>query len=230
VSVTSSADDDSFGLFDESNARVPRRRRGRTAIVLAVLAIILIALAVWADAAARAAAEDVVESELAERLPEGAGTEATIGGFAFLPQFFSGTLDELDVSFALDGESIPALAGDSAAAGNLKIADGEMTHEGAVAFLGIEIGYTVGLEPNVEGGVVALKPTSIEANTDVASVDLGQLVDLEALTVRACAASLLPESLELTDVTVVGSQLHFAVSGTDVPVNLAELKTRGSCE
>jgi hypothetical protein len=186
---------------------------------------------VWADGAARAVAEDMVESELADRLPESAGpTEATIGGFAFLPQFFSGTLDDLDVTFALAGESIPALAGDSAAAANLKISGGVMTHEGAVSFLGIEVGYTVGLEPSVEGGAIVLTPTTVEANADAAAVDLSQLVDLEALTVRACAASLLPESMKLTSVDVKGSKLHFAVSGQDVPVDLSKLRTRGSCE
>ncbi|HEU4807869.1 MAG TPA: LmeA family phospholipid-binding protein [Homoserinimonas sp.] len=227
----SNADSGFDDLFAESNARAPRRRRGRTAIVLVVLAIILAVIAVWADGAARAAAEDVVESELADRLPAGAGaTEARIGGFAFLPQFFSGTLDDIDVAFALDGDSIPALDGDSGAASGLQIADGVMTKVGAVAFLGMEIGYTVTLEPSVEGGAVVLTPTTVEANTENASVDLSQLVDLGALTVRACAASLLPQSMELTSVEVVGSQLHFAVSGHHVPVNLAELKTRGSCE
>lgn len=218
-------------LFAESRASVPRKRRGRAAIVLVVLAVILALLAVWADGAARAAAEDMVEAELAERLPAGADrAEARIGGFAFLPQFFSGTLDDLDIAFALDGESIPALAGDGSTASGLQIADGVMTKAGAVTFLGMEIGYTVTLEPSVEGGAVVLTPTAVEANTENASVDLSQLVDLDALTVRACAASLLPESMELTSVEVVGSQLHFAVSGTDVPVSLAELRTRGSCE
>jgi hypothetical protein len=223
---------DGFGdLFAESNAQVPRKRKGRTAIVLIVLAVLLAVFVVWADGAARAVAEDMVESELADRLPESAGpTEATIGGFAFLPQFFSGTLDDLDVTFALAGESIPALAGDSAAAANLKISGGVMTHEGAVSFLGIEVGYTVGLEPSVEGGAIVLTPTTVEANADAAAVDLSQLVDLEALTVRACAASLLPESMKLTSVDVKGSKLHFAVSGQDVPVDLSKLRTRGSCE
>ncbi|MEX1079324.1 MAG: LmeA family phospholipid-binding protein [Homoserinimonas sp.] len=226
-----SGSDDGFELFSEANARAPRKRRGRTAIVLVVLAIIVAVVVVWADGAIRAAAEKVVEGELADRLPAGAGAvDARIGGFAFLPQFFSGTLDDLDVSFALDGESIPSLVGDSSAAQNLTIADGVMTHESAVTFLGMEIGYTVTLEPSVEGGAVVLTPTAVEANTDVASVDLGQLVDLSELTVRGCAASLLPESLELTSVEVIGDQLHFAVSGHDVPVNLNDLRARGSCE
>jgi len=225
-----SGSSDDFELFDESRAQVPPKRRGRTAIVLIVIALILAAVAVWADVAARAAAEGMVESELADRLPDGAGTEATIGGFALLPQFFSGSLDDLDVSFSLDGDSVPSLAGDNAEAGSLTIADGQLTHNGAVEFLGMEVGFAVSLEPSVEGGAVVLTPTAIEATTDVASVDLGQLVDLEAMTMRVCAASLLPESMELTSVDVVGSRLRFAVSGTDVPVNLAELRTRGSCE
>ena len=228
MSGTSGGFDD---LFSDSHAQVPKKRRGVTAIVLSVLAILLVVGIVWADGAARAAAEDMVESELGDRLPAGAGpVEATIGGFAFLPQFFSGTLDQLDVSFAVDGESIPALAGDSAAANNLQISDGVLSHQGAVAFLGMEIGYTVVLEPSVEGGAVVLTPTSIEANADAASVDLSQLVDLSAITVRACAASLLPESVDLTSVEVVGSRLHFTVSGQDVPVDLNQLRKRGSCE
>jgi hypothetical protein len=231
--VTVGGADSGFGeLFSESNAHVPKKkRRGVTAIVLVVLAIILVAAVVWADGAARAAAEDMVEAELTERLPEGSGpVEARIGGFAFLPQFFSGTLDDLDVTFAVDGESIPALAGDSAAAGNLQISNGVMSHQGAVSFLGMEIGYTVTLEPSVEGGAIVLTPTTIEANADAASVDLSQLVDRDALTVRACAASLLPESVDLTSVEVVGSKLHFTVSGQDVPVDLNQLRTRGNCE
>ena len=228
MSGTSGGFDD---LFSDSHAQVPKKRRGVTAIVLSVLAILLVAGIVWADGAARAAAEDMVESELGDRLPAGAGpVEATIGGFAFLPQFFSGTLDQLDVSFAVDGASIPALAGDSAAASNLQISDGVLSHQGAVEFLGLEIGYTVVLEPSVEGGAVVLTPTTIEAGADAASVDLSQLVDLSAITVRACAASLLPESIDLTGVEAVGSKLHFTVSGQDVPVDLNKLRKRGSCE
>jgi hypothetical protein len=228
MSGTSGGIDD---LFSDSHAQVPKTRRGMTWIVVAVVVVILAAAAVWADGAARAAAEDMVEAELSDRLPEGSGpVDATIGGFAFLPQFFSGTLDNLDVTFAVDGASIPALAGGSSAASNLQISDGVLSHQGAVAFLGMEVGYTVILEPSVEDGAVVLTPTTIEANTDAASVDLTQLVDLGALTVRACAASLLPESVELTSVKVVGSKLQFAVSGQDVPVDLNKLRTRGSCE
>jgi len=218
-------------LFSEQNAHAPRKRKGVTAIVLGVLAVLLIVFVIWADGAARGAAEDMVESELADRLPASAGpTEATIGGFAFLPQFFAGTLDDLQVDFALSAESIPRLAGDSTTAQNLKISGGVLSHEGVVSFLGVEVGYTVELEPSVEGGQIVLTPTTVTANTEVASLDLGQLVDLDALTVRACAASLLPESMTLTSVDVKGSKLHFSVSGTDVPVNLNELRKRGSCE
>jgi hypothetical protein len=224
-------DGDFDGLFVESDVRVSRKRRGLTVIVVIVILAILAGIAVWADGAARTAAEDVVASELADRLPASAGpTKATIGGFAFLPQFFTGSLDELDVSFLLNEESILALAGGADAASGLQFADGVMTKVGTVAFLGLEIGYTVTLEPSVEGGAIVLTPTAVAANTENASVDLSQLIDLNALTVRACAASRLPESLDLTSVEVVGSELHFAVSGRDVPVNLAELRTRGSCE
>lgn len=224
-------DRDFDGLFVESDVRVSRKRRGLTVIVVIVILAILAGIAVWADGAARTAAEDVVASELADRLPASAGpTKATIGGFAFLPQFFTGSLDELDVSFSLNEESIFALAGGADAASGLQFADGVMTKVGTVAFLGLEIGYTVTLEPSVEGGAIVLTPTAVAANTENASVDLSQLIDLNALTVRACAASRLPESLDLTSVEVVGSELHFAVSGRDVPVNLAELRTRGSCE
>jgi hypothetical protein len=227
MSGTSGGIDD---LFSDSHAQVPKKRRGVTAIVVGVLVIILAVGVVWADGAARAAAEGVVEGELSDRLPEGSGpVEASIGGFAFLPQFFSGTLNNLDVTFAVDGASIPALAGDSSAASNLQISDGVLSHEGAVEFLGMEVGYTVILEPSVEGGAVVLTPTTIEATTDAASIDLSQLVDLSALTVRACAASLLPESVQLRSVEAVGSKLHFAVSGQDVPVDLSKLRTRGSC-
>lgn len=218
-------------LFSEQNAHAPRKRKGVTAMVLLVLAVLLVGFAVWADGAARSAAEDMIEAELSDRLPASAGpTEATIGGFAFLPQFFAGSLDDLEVKFALTAESIPRLAGDSSTAANLKIADGVMSHDGVVSFLGLEVGYRVELEPSIEGGQIVLTPTTVTANTEAASVDLGQLVDLNALTVRACAASLLPESMTLTSVEVKGSKLHFTVTGADVPVNLSELRTRGSCD
>lgn len=217
-------------LFSQENAQAPRKRRGVTAIVLSVVAVLFIVLVVWADGAARAVAEDLVESELADRLPASAGpTEATIGGFAFLPQFFSGTLNDLEVSFSLSGETLSALAGESSAGADIQISGGALSRQGAVSFLGIEVGYTVGLEPRVEGGSIVLTPTTVVANTEIASLDLSQLLDLEALTVRACAASLLPESMTLSSVDVTGSKLHFEVSGTDVPMNLDELRTRGSC-
>lgn len=232
MSIRNDGGDDLDQLFAETDIRPPgTSRRLLIATVVTVFAVILAVIAVVADGAARGAAEDAVVDELADRLPAGAGPiEATIGGFAFLPQFFSGTLDELAVSFALDGETIPALAGDGGAASAVQISGGTMTHEGAVELLGIQIGYVVTLEPSVEGGAVVLTPTSVEATTDAASIDLGTVVDLEALTMRACAASLLPESMELTGVEASGSQLHFSVSGRDVPIDINELKTRGSCE
>lgn len=222
-------------LFSEQNAKAPRKRRGVTAIVWGVIAVLLVGCVIWADGAARGVAEDMVESELSDRLPASSGpTEATIGGFAFLPQFFAGALDDLEVNFALSAESIPRLAGDSSTAENLKISGGVLEYEGVVSILGVDVGYTVEMVPSVEGGQIVLTPTTVTANAEVASLDLdldlGQLVDLESLTVRACAASLLPESMTLTSVDVKGSKLHFSVSGTDVPVNLNELRTRGSCE
>src|SRR5690554_2435439 len=128
----SSTSEDFGELFSEQNARAPRKRRkGVTAIVLGVVAVLLVGGVIWADGAARGVAEGMVESELADRLPASAGpTEATIGGFAFLPQFFSGTLDDLQVNFALSAESIPRLAGESSTAANLKISGGILSHEG----------------------------------------------------------------------------------------------------
>jgi hypothetical protein len=47
--------------------------------VVVIIIAVVAGLAVWGDGAARAAAEDVVASELAERLPASAGpTKATI--------------------------------------------------------------------------------------------------------------------------------------------------------
>lgn len=218
-------------LSDEHRHRNGRPRWGLITTVTVVFLAILAGMAVFADGAARAAAEDAVEDEIASRLPGGAGPiTATIGGFAFLPQLFTGSLSELDVTFSLDGATIPALAGSDDPASVLTISDGILTHDGVVDFLGMQVGYVVSLEPSVEGGMLVLTPTGIEATTEAASVDLSQLVDLDALTIRACAAGLLPKSIELQSVEAVGSQLEFSVRGTDVPTDISQLKVRGSCE
>lgn len=217
-------------LFSESNFHPPRRRRALTLSLVAVFVIVLAAIGFFVDGAARGVTEDTVEQEIADRLPDGAGPiTATIGGFAFLPQLFSGTLDDLDVTFALDGQALPALAGETGSMSALRIEDGALNYDGSVEFLGVPLGYTVALEPSVDNGLLVLTPTAVEATTGAASIDLGQILDLGALAMRGCAASLLPQSMELTGVKVVGSRLQFAVTGHDVPINIAELRTRGSC-
>lgn len=212
------------------NAQRPaKRRKVLRAVIMVLIAVVLIAVVVVGDGLARSAAEATVEQEITTRLPSGAGeVTAEIGGFAFIPQLFTGHLEQLDIAFALNADALPAPDGESGVA--LQIADSTITHDGEVGLLGFSIGYTVTLAAGVENGVLVLTPTGVEASTGAASLDVGKLIDLDTLTVRVCTAKYLPESLKLTSVKVVGSEVHFAVSGLHVPIDLAKLKARGACE
>lgn len=228
--TTTSMGNDPGQLFTSEYEVVPRRPRWKLiTIVTVIVAALVAALVVVADGAARSTAEDAVEQEIASRLPDSAGPiVAQIGGFAFLPQLFSGRLQQLEVDFSVGADAIAKLSGGDSDA--VTIADSAISHEGSVQFLGIPIDYTVSLEPSVDDGRLVLTPTGIEASTDAATVDLGKLVDLDALAMSVCAAELLPQSMRLTDVETVGSRIRLSVSGTDVPTDLQKLKARGSCD
>ena len=107
-----------FGTNDQFYDILSRMIWGaRTAIEVVVFVTAVFFLGWGADSLARMGAEAVLARNIQSATGVSEPPVVNVRGFAFLPQFFSGTLDELDVSFALDGESIPALAGDSAAAG-----------------------------------------------------------------------------------------------------------------
>lgn len=87
-------------LFEER--QVPRRRR-RPLVALLVVVVVLVLLAVIAviaDNAVRAYAEDRVRTELrtALSLPDDAPLDVRIGGFSMLLQLVSGTIDRVDVA------------------------------------------------------------------------------------------------------------------------------------
>ena len=218
--------------FAEARTRPPgKARRGLILTVVAVFLAVLAVIAIFVDGAARGAAEDAVEQKLESRLPAGSGpTSASIGGFSFLAQLFSGSLEQLDVSFAVDGAALPALVGVDATVAALSIDGDSLAYDSSIDLLGMSLGYTVTLEPSVDNGMLVLTPTGIESSTENNSVDLGQLVDLQSLALSVCAASLLPVGVELTEVHIVDSKLQFDVTGRNLPIDIAQLRTRGSCD
>ncbi|MHB1234748.1 MAG: LmeA family phospholipid-binding protein [Microbacteriaceae bacterium] len=75
-------------------ARVTPRRRGRTGLAVLIVFVVLLAVgAVLADNAARAYAESQIERQLAGVT----AVKAHIGGFPFLTQYFSGSLERVEI-------------------------------------------------------------------------------------------------------------------------------------
>lgn len=222
--------------FDEFFARTPaytppRRRWGRALIIWVVVLAVLTGGAVLADGAARSAAEDAVQAEIAKKLPTGAGPiTAEIGGFSFFQQFFAGSLENIAVSFELDNDALPALAESQGFPGPVTVAAGQLSLEGGTQLLGREVGYVLSVDPQLVEGGVQLVPTGIVARVGDQEMDVSGMLDIATLSATLCTASLMPEQLVLTGIHVGDNSIRFDVTGTDVPFDLNRLRGRGSCE
>lgn len=220
-------------LFRGTPARPPaRKRRPWVAVgVIVSLVVILGGALVVVDVAARSFAEGRIQTELTSRLPAGSGPNTvSIEGFSFLQQMAAGSLDQVDVSIALDGAALGKLVAPDAATSPITLADGAAAYNGEVQVLGVALGYRVALAPERDGNFLVFTPTAIEATTENAAVDVAQLVDLTTLAIRVCAAELLPSGVDLTGVSITGDRMQLDLRGRDLSTDLATLTTRGSCD
>lgn len=209
-------------------------RRGRRLVKgvvgLLVTALLLGGAFVLVDMGLRDFAETRAEREIKSSLPAGATTpEVTIGGFSFLQQAFSGSVDEVDVDFGLTGQSLTVLARSAGFAGTISVDTSVVQLSSELEVLGVAVPYTVSLKPTLDGDYLVLVATAISA-AGSAEVDLSQFIDLASAGVRFCAASLLPETMRLTSITASADLLAVTALGEDMPVDLKALSRRGTCE
>ncbi|SMG35788.1 LmeA family phospholipid-binding protein [Agreia pratensis] len=90
----------------------PRRRRRGIVVVLTVV-LLLAVVVVIADFGLRAYAEDRAKAEISSSLPDtvDGNIDVTIGGFSFLQQYLSGTLDQVTIDapqLSVDGVPVEA--------------------------------------------------------------------------------------------------------------------------
>ncbi|MCU1546954.1 MAG: hypothetical protein JWP30_2054 [Homoserinimonas sp.] len=218
--------------FDDYN-EPPRKPKkwGRSVIVTVLVIAMFVGGAAVADAAARDFAETRVESEVASEVPgDNGNVTATIGGFSFLQQYLQGTLDRVDVTLDMDEVGMGELMATEDAPVTPRIVDGGTFVDGQIDVLGNAIGYTVALEPSLDGEFLVLTPTGLEVTTADVSADIGQFVDLASFTRRVCTAELLPAGINLQDVSVSGNKLQLTLTGRDLPLDLKSLATKGSCD
>ncbi|MCW4386651.1 DUF2993 domain-containing protein [Salinibacterium sp. SYSU T00001] len=206
-------------------------RRIAKAVVGLVIAVAMLAgAAVLIDMGLRDFAETRAEAEIKRRVP-GSAVEAdvTIHGFSMLQQVVQGELDDVDVTFTLGEEGLDRLADNAGFTGAVRIDGGAIALDNEIEVLGAVIPFSVDLEPSLDDdGYLVLTAVGITAAEDV-TVDLTRFVDLASVGVRVCSASLLPESIVLTGVSVDGDTVRFTAHGAGVPTDLDALGTRGEC-
>ena len=98
-------------MAPEQSAAPRRRRRGIVVVLIVVL--VLAVVVVIADVGLRAYAEDRAKAEIAASLPAtvDGDIDVTIGGFSFLQQYLSGTLDQVTIDapqLSVDGVPVEA--------------------------------------------------------------------------------------------------------------------------
>ncbi|QEE61762.1 hypothetical protein FVA74_09395 [Salinibacterium sp. dk2585] len=216
---------------DPRNPKPSVGRRILKAIIgLTVAAAMLAGAFVLIDMGLRDFAETRAEAEIKRRVPgKSVGADVTINGFSMLMQVARGELDDVDVTFTLGSEGLDRLAENAGYTGDVTIADGAIAVGSEIEVLGTVIPFSVALEPTLdETGHLVLTAVGVTAG-DAVDIDLSQFVDLATAGVKVCSASLLPESIRLTGVTVSDGALEFTAHGSGVPTDLDALSTRGEC-
>lgn len=207
-----------------------KRRWGKVLAWLLVLVVVFGGAAVLVDMGARDFAEKRAVDEIKGRLPAGSSDVAvSIGGFSFLQQVVSGSLDDVDVSFELSQEALSALAAKAGLDAQLRLSDKLVHFDSQIDILGIPLGFTVTAEPSLDAGYLVLTATAVEAAAGGPAIDLQQFVELGTLGTKFCVAEALPESIHLSKLTVLDGTLRVEAVGSSVPVDLDKLMTKESC-
>lgn len=206
------------------------RRVAKAIIGLTVTFVMLGGALVLVDMAVRDFAETRAESEIRRQVPGSSGkADVTINGFSMLFQIVQGELDDVDASFAVGAEGLGRMASSAGYASEVRIADGAVELLNQIDVLGMTVPYSVLVEPSLdEFGFLVLTAVGVTA-ADAIEIDLTPFVDLASAGIRVCSASLLPESITLSDVTVRGDEVVITAHGSGVPTNLDALSARGEC-
>lgn len=211
--------------------RPSRAKRVVKGVVGWVVGLALLAGALWlVDVGLRDFVETRAESEIIDRLPAGTqDVDVTIGGFSFLQQVLAGSVDEVDLEISLDSVALTKLATDSGFGGQFLVKGSAVGIDSQIEILGVPIPFAITIDPTLEDDYLVLTATGISA-AGSPELDLTQYVDLATFGTRICTASILPEAIRLTKITVSGELLRLTAVGTDVPTDLDALMKRGSCE
>ncbi|MET1044444.1 MAG: DUF2993 domain-containing protein [Microbacteriaceae bacterium] len=147
-----------------------------------------------------------------------------------VPTAMGGTVREASGSFTIGEDSLNALLAEQGLAVQAQLIDGAVQYESSISVFGVTVGFTVALEPRIDGDVITLAPTAIEALGGSAPVDISRFVDEADLGIPICAAELLlPAGVQLTGIVVTEGELRLDVAASDLPLTGDALTTTGSC-
>lgn len=117
---------------------------------------------------------------------------------------------------------------------SVTIASGAVQLGTTITALGLTVPVAIAFVPSAVDGQLALTPKSLVVNGATVTpaalrATFGALAEPLLATQKVCVAKYLPKALPLDSVTVKGSSLELAVSGTSVILSTALLTTKGVC-
>lgn len=149
-----------------------------------------------------------------------------------VPADFSKPISDATGTLSISQESLNKLVTIPGATGDITLGDGVIGYDGSIDLLGLPVGYSVTAKPEADGDTVLLQPDKASLSTGSgADVNLTRL--LQALTDRGpfpvCAAQYLPKGVQVSDIAVTPGHATVTLTASDVVIDEAFLKSKGSC-
>ena len=191
------------------------------------------------DDVARAEVTARIQQEVADRVGiEPEDVEVGLGEAPILPQLEQRRLDEVAVTVRVPAErAIPLIAGAIGLdPGALALGDGTLRLQLEVDAILARVQLGIGFAVAAEAGALVFAPSEfVLAGNPVPLAELlgipvvGDWIRPLTEPREYCVASMLPASLELTDVEAAPAGISLTVEGRDVPIDADALATLGTC-
>jgi hypothetical protein len=153
-----------------------------------------------------------------------------------IPTDLSQPARRVEVEYRVSENALSAIAEDlsEAAIDDVTLDAGEIRFRSEATLLGLRFEFGVGLEPEVSGGALTFRPTTLLLNGG--EIDAQRLADQFGTVGRAllssrsvCIAEHLPRDLSLESVTVADDSLVLALTSDNLVLSGGGVNERGSC-
>jgi hypothetical protein len=153
---------------------------------------------------------------------------AKLTGFG-VPVDQSQPVNELKGTFTVDEAALNTALQARGFTGPITLGEQQATYTTDIELFGMTVDILVTVEPQLDGDVVRLVPTSIESPDAGTSVALDQLFDPARLAIPFCAAEVLPAGVHVTGIEITGGVVRLEAEASDFPLTADALSTTGTC-